>query len=185
MATAPAPPKKNRRGLIAIVVVLVVAAAVAAVIVITSSGDDNKNKVKRSIPVAATQASLQALQTQLGHPVYWAGARRNYTLELTRTLKGYVYVRYLPPGVQLGDNRTYLTIATYPDPRGFATLQRTARKPGAAAARLPRGGLAVTATQGSTSTFIAYPNSPYLIEVYDPSGARARALATSGKVAPV
>jgi hypothetical protein len=87
--------------------------------------------------------------------------------------------------VQLGDNRTYLTIATYPDPRGYATLQRTARKPGAAVARLPGGGLAVTPSQGSTSTFIAYPNSPYLIEVYDPSGVRAHKLAASGKVAPV
>ena len=173
------------RMFLAIGAAVVVVAGIIAFIVASSGGGDGSNNVRRSFPVAATPASLRALQSSVRHPVFWAGNRRGYTLELTRTLKGYIYIRYLPPGVQLGDDRTYLTVATYPDGHAFATLQKTGRKPDATATRLRGGGLAVTPFQGGTSTFIAYPNSPYLVEVYDPSSARARSLAASGRVRPV
>src|SRR5919201_2839756 len=47
---------------------------------------------------AASVEQLKALASALGHRIYWAGARKSVTYELTRTKDGSVYVRYLPLG---------------------------------------------------------------------------------------
>ena len=86
----------------------------------------------------------------------------------------------------MGDPRpNYLTIGTYPKARSYALLKRQARKHGNHSGAAARGGLAVWSDGRPQSVYLAYPSSDLQIEVYDPSAARARRLATSGAVKPI
>ena len=135
---------------------------------------------------AASVQQLKALAVSVGHPIYWAGAEPQDTYELTRTRDGRIYIRYLPPGVQVGSRRPdYLTVGTYPQKNAFATLKATARKNQVQTTRVDNGGLAFVDNKRPTSVYIAYPSSDLQIEVYDPSASRARQLVTSGQIAPV
>ena len=135
-------------------------------------------------PTAASVADLQALATSLGHPVYWAGPKEGYTYELTRTSNGNVYVRYLPPGTKVGDQRAgYLTVATYPFPNAFDAVARTG--PGSSVLSLPNGGVAVVDGAYPRSIHLAYPGVDYQVEVYDPSPENARKVVAAGSIVPV
>ena len=123
---------------------------------------------------------------KLGHPIYWAGAEPNDTYELTRTRDGSVFIRYLPPDVQVGDRRpNYLTIGTYPQKGALKILKATAAKNQVATISVDNGGLAFVDKKHPTSVYVAYPSVDFQIEVYDPSSGRARQLVTSGQIAPV
>jgi hypothetical protein len=135
---------------------------------------------------AATVQQLKALAVKLGHPIYWAGAEPNDTYELTRTRDGSVFIRYLPPGVPVGDRRpNYLTIGTYPQKGALGILKETAAKNGVKTMSVDNGGLAFVDKKHPTSVYIAYPSADFQIEVYDPSSGRARQLVTSGQIALV
>jgi hypothetical protein len=45
--------------------------------------------------------------------------------------------------------------------------------------QVPGGGLAVWRSSAGTSVYVAYPRVKYLVEIFDPSPVRARALALS------
>jgi hypothetical protein len=135
--------------------------------------------------VAVSAAELRALAAALGHPIYWLGRKPGVTYELTRTDADAVFVRYLPSGVATGENRPYLTVATYPFPGAFASVQRSAARNPTGTIRLSGGGLAVVDAGYPKSIHVAYPGVPYQVEVFDPSPARARAIASSGQVKAV
>jgi hypothetical protein len=137
-----------------------------------------------SKPRAATIADLSALAAQLGHPLYWIGPKPSYTYELSTTSSGNVFIRYLPPGAKVGDPMPrYVIVATYPFPSAFAAVAGTEQhRP---TIRLARGGIAVVDTGYPKSIHLAFPNSPYQIEVYDPSPSAGRQLVASGAVAQV
>jgi hypothetical protein len=135
---------------------------------------------------AASVQQLKALAAVLGHPIYWAGMQAGDTYELTRTQNGSVYIRYLPPGVQVGVARPdYLTIGTYPQKGALAILENTAARNHVPTIPIDDGGLAFVDKKHPTSVFLAYPNIDLQVEVYDPAAGRARRLVTSGQVAPV
>jgi hypothetical protein len=135
---------------------------------------------------AASPQQLKALAVTLGHPIYWAGAQKGFTYELTRTKDGSVYIRYLSAGARVGDRRPrYLTIGTYPQKRAFEILKRTATRNQVPTIQIAGGGLAFVDTKRPTSVYLAYPNVDLQIEVYDPTVGRARQLVVSGQVAPV
>jgi hypothetical protein len=134
-------------------------------------------------PIGLSPEGLRAQSRSLRKPIYWAGPKRGYTYELTRTVTGRFYVRYLPPGTAVGaKGADYLIIATYPFPKTFAALKRVS---GGKGISLPGGGLAVVDTNYPKSVHLAFPGIDYQVEVYDPSPARARAVAVSGSVRPV
>jgi hypothetical protein len=135
-------------------------------------------------PAAATAAGLQAVAREIGHPIYWAGRRAGDTYELTETANGNVYVRYLPPGVKVGDPRAdFLIVATYPIREAFAAVRRTA---GAVAPiRLSHRGIAVVDQSYPKSIHLAFPGVPYKVEVFDPSPATTLKVVASGRVGPV
>jgi hypothetical protein len=149
--------------------------------------DDGEDAATRRAP--ATAASIRALNdfaSSVGHPVYWAGSQPRYTYELSRTRDGRIYVRYLPPGVKLGNaNPNYLTVGTYPQARAFATLRATATKQRAQTIRLAGGGLAFQDRNRPASMYLTYPRSDYQIEVFDPRPGRARELVASGQIKAV
>lgn len=133
-------------------------------------------------PTAASLADLASLASSLGHPVYWAGPKKGYTYELTQTARGQVYIRYLPPGTNVGASGQFLTIGTYPFPKAFEATQGLAKQANVVTINLAGGGLAVIDTSYRKSIHLAYPGSNYQVEVYDPSPAVARQLVSSGRV---
>jgi hypothetical protein len=135
-------------------------------------------------PTAASVHALKSLAKELGHPIYWAGARPAYRYELSRTTSGNVFIRYLPAGVKVGDPRArYLTVATYPFPGAFAAVTKAAA--GAATIKLAHGGIGVVDRAYPKSIHVAYPGVAYQIEVYDPSPSAGRKLVASGAISPV
>ena len=104
------------------------------------------------------------------------------TYELTQKADGTTYVRYLPPGVGVGDPGDFLIIATYPFANALLGLERVANGKGFA---IPGGGLALVHVGYERSVHVAYPGVDYQIEVYDPSPRVARRIAFSGRLRPV
>jgi hypothetical protein len=167
-------------------VALAVAAALALLAWFLLAKGENGSSTSRTKPVATTVGELQTLAGSVGHAVYWAGRRQSTTYELTRTRRGDIYIRYLPPGVSVGDRRPdFLTVGTYPQADAFRAVQKGASGKGEVVRRLADGGLAVTSRKRPQSVYFAYPGSKLLVEVYDPSPQRALQAVVSGQVQPL
>lgn len=178
----------RRAPVIGIVAAILVLIALGLVIwlVVRDDGDGSENSPPRAPATAASIRALNNFASSIGHPIYWAGSQPSFTYELSRTKDGRIYVRYLPPGVKLGNPQpNYLTVGTYPQRRAFATLRATAKKQRAQTIRLAGGGVAFQDKNRPTSVYLAYPRSDYQIEVFDPSPARARSLVASGQIKAV
>jgi len=169
----------------------VIVVAVVALFLVLRSGDDSPGGAQSTGPsgpesVASTPGRLAALSKTLGRPIYWAGSSEGRTYELTQTTDGSVYVRYLEPGVAIGDTRPdYLTVGTYPQSDPFKTVKQASERAGARAEKLPRGGLAVANRSRPNSWYVAYPGTRELVEVFSPEAGRARELVRTGRVEPV
>ena len=173
----------SRRRSVQIAVPVGLAVIIGTVVLLLVSSNDNDQSKTSSRPeaVAASIPQLQALARTVRHSIYWAGERAGYTHELTRTRDGSTYVRYLPPGVQLGDKRAdFLTVGTYVERNAIGAVRRIARHKRAFSKTLRGGALAASTPSKPESVYVARPHSDLLAEVYDPSPARARQLVTSG-----
>jgi hypothetical protein len=142
---------------------------------------------ERSRPVAVSTKTLRKLASAAHNPIYWAGPLPHRTYEMTRTSRGWVYLRYLPSGVAVGVAGTpYLTIGTYPVKNAFAAVKRLTQANGASAIKLKGGGLAaVNPKKFPRSIILSYPGTNYQVEVFDPSLADARRLVTTGRITAV
>jgi hypothetical protein len=170
------------------IVALVVVAAAAFLIAWLVLKDDGNTSSRTATGAARTvsQAQLEDLAASTDHPVYWAGARDNMSYELTKTTDGRIFIRYLPPGVQAGDQRAnFLAIGTYPRTNAFRDLQRASRRQGEVAADIGNGGLLVFNERKPTNVYFGYPNANYQVEVFLPSPQAARGLVLSGKIKPI
>jgi hypothetical protein len=180
----PTRPHVLRFGLAAIVATAIVAGI--AVWLIFRGDGDQPNAPARPAAVAASPSQLRALPGQLGHDVFWAGSQRDFTYELTKTNRGKVFVRYLPPGVELNDPRpNFLTVGTYPRSGAYPTLRKFSKTPDAVSKPLAGGGIAVYSRAAPQSVYVAYPDSDLQIEVYAPGSSRALRLVLSGQVKPI
>jgi hypothetical protein len=179
--------------------VIAVALAIAFVAWLLVRGSDSANKAQSSTAPATTvsatsnavaakliaPAELQALQTTVGHPIYWAGAPQGRATEVTITKEGWVYVRYLPSGARAGDSRELLTVVTYPVPDAYSRLQALAKDAGEHVLAVPGGGIGLYSRVRPTNVYVAYPGIASQIEVFDPSPQAAQTLVTAGKISPV
>jgi hypothetical protein len=139
----------------------------------------------RAVPVGVSATQLHAIAKSAGHPIYWAGTAAG-TYELTSIADGRTYVRYLPPGTPVGSAHPYLTIGTYTRPSPPYNAVRSAGLAKHATLKaLKGGGLAVQYRARPTSVYLIFPHAKYEVEVYDPSGATAFRLATTGKVVQI
>ncbi|HEX2128812.1 MAG TPA: hypothetical protein VHF58_06305 [Solirubrobacterales bacterium] len=171
-------------------VIIAVAALVGVLVwVLVVGGDDDAATpagADATNAVATTPAELASLASELGHPIYWAGAQDDAQLELHRTPRGEVYVRYLTGDAEIGDPRPeYLTVGTYPFPDAHESLSQQAKEDGALTDETPDGGLVLTRETKPTSVYIAFPDRDLQLEIFDPDPARAFDLATSGEIVPV
>jgi hypothetical protein len=135
------------------------------------------------VPRAASVAGLVRLATRLGHPIYWAGPKPGDTYEVTETVNGGIYIRYLPAHAKVGARNDYLTVATYRFPGAYAAVERASA--GASTIRLAHGGIAVVDRAHPQSIHIGYRNVGYQVEVFDPSPSTARELVASGAIAAI
>jgi len=174
-------PRIARLRLSAVVAIALVAGFLIWLVFIRDdSGDTGPNST------AVTASDLQNLSVEVDHPVYWAGPRPATTYELTRTARGDLFIRYLPQGVQVGDERPdYLTVGTYPVPRAYATLRQSARREGTTTGKLPNQGMYLVGSEQPNSVYVAYRSEDVQIEVFAPSARRAQKLVTSGRIRPL
>jgi len=169
-----------RSGLIAAVVVLCLAALIVGVLLLAKG--EHGFELELGVPKVASVSQLQQLSSE-SSPVYWAGPPKRGRLEVTRAEQGAVYVRYLPPGVEVGDpTARFTTIATYPVPDAYAGLVRDLKTAGALALKPHGGGVGLWRRSTPTSAYLAYPRVDALVEVYDRRPRRARKLARSGEI---
>jgi hypothetical protein len=73
-------------------------------------------------------------------------------------------------------------VGTYPDQNAYATLVKGAKLPGAKSFHTQTGAEVVTYAKTPSSVYFAFPNVSYLMEVFDPSPARALSLVLSGQI---
>jgi hypothetical protein len=188
--------KRLREPRIAALVGVGIAVIVVAILLLSSGNDNNNNGSSTSTsgggsaqatkPIEASVNRLLQLATVVGHPVYWAGAEPGKKYELTITNSQNIFIRYLDPGVPIGaKDVAALTVGTYPAHDATAALQHEATKPGASTHSAPGGGFVLTNSNVPQSVYLAYPNTDYQIEVYDPDPSKALSLATSGAIVPI
>ena len=184
----PKEPATSRARGVGLGAIVAVALAVGFVVWLLAVRDDDSSTSKptRTNGAAVSEQDLVQLARQLGHPIYWAGKRASNTYELTRTGDGSTFVRYLPPGVDVGDPRPNFTVVgTYPSATAYGTLETGAKRKNATVYRFPSGALAVSQATAPSSVFFAFPNTTYLVEVFDPSPEQAWELVKSGRLQPV
>ena len=163
---------------------LALAAVVVLVVLLTRGGDDEEIQTGKATEVSAEE--LRSFARDSDRPVYWAGNTPGFKLELTKTRKGNVYVRYLPEDVAIGDRKAiYTTIGSYPINNAFTVATRAARERGATRSNAPGGGIVVVRRNRPRSAYIAYPGSNVLVEVYASEPDAAKRLAVSGRVGAV
>ena len=157
---------KGPRIRVGAIVALAFAVGLIVWLVVRGGGSSTKPE-----PAGAAKASVGQLRTvadALGHPIFWLGPRKGYTYELTQTADGKIYIRYLPPGADVGTDKQYLTVGTYPVTGAFAAIRKQARARGVVSERLAQGGLAVLDAAYPKSVHAAYPGLDYQVEVFDP-----------------
>ena len=181
-AVATKPPRRDLRAIAGFGLVLAAAVAAAAMFVVDRSADAPAQIP--ADPVAVSAEELASFAGTQAVPVYWAGALRARSLELTRTDTG-TFVRYLPAGTPVGGSIRALTVATYPLQNAYATAARRAKGDGMTSSPTRNGGLAVWSKALPTSVYVAFRGVPSLIEVYAPQAKEARTLALSGQLTPI
>ncbi len=127
-------------------------------------------------------SGLQTLADALPSPIYWAGTKEGVDYELTNTSSGRLFIRYLPSGAEIGTDKTYLTVATYPLTNAYAATQRAAGQQGAVPIAVQAGAIAFYNRARPESVYFAERGSNYQVEIYDPSAARARELVASRQI---
>jgi len=166
--------------------VLAVAVAVAAAVVgwlLVHNGSDTRSPATPSGPALVSQTQLEELASSSAQPIYWAGPRKGFSYELTRTADGRTYVRYLPHDVPAGDRRAeFLVVGTYERPHAFSDLSRAGTRSAAGSVKLARGGVLVFTERRPHSAYFSYPGASNQVEVFAPSGATARALVLHGEI---
>lgn len=181
-ASAGEDPRRRAYGIAASVALVMAAVVLAFVGGDGGSADD----ATVSAPEFTSSEGLADLEAGLSHPVYWAGERPPARLELKQEASGSVFLRYLPPGVAVGDEPAgYLTVGTYPVTDAADATRRFARGAGARVLAAPDGAVVVPNPDSAGSVYFAYPDSDLQIEVFDPRPGRALALIRAGAIKPV
>jgi hypothetical protein len=133
--------------------------------------------------VALSASGLAELVRGTGQPIYWVGPRPNTMYEVQQTADGKAYVRYLPEGIEAGDDGAYLTVGTYPMADAYAATESLAASPGSV--QIPVEGATAFYSEsegGANNAYVAFPDSTEQIEVWDPTPGAARQLVAEGAV---
>ena len=92
-------------------------------------------------------------------------------------------MRYLSHGVKVGDPwPKFLIVATYPYRGAYAALKKYAHGKVAAG---PHGSIYFVDPGVPTNVYVAFPKVNYEMEIFDPSPAVARKIASTGRIRPI
>ncbi|HZI90283.1 MAG TPA: hypothetical protein VFD31_01495 [Thermoleophilaceae bacterium] len=178
--------RRRTAALVAVGLVAVAAVAVVLTLLLTGETDADAVKSKPGTPVAISADDLREFARSADGLVYWAGELPGSELELTRTSRNEVFVRYLSGDAKVGDSRpAFATVSTYPYERAYEVTTKSAKGKGMLSRNAPGGGIAVWSRSRPTSVYVAYPGGDRLVEVFDPDAKRARELVFSGQLSPV
>lgn len=160
-----------------------VALVLTTVVLAVVGGRGGGEEATSGQPRLVNRGELEAVEGELGHPVYWVGRRSGHELELREESEGSVYLRYLPAGSEAGDPRqAFLTVGTYPVAAASAALRHIAAKNGGEVKSSEDGTVIVVTPESPDSAYLAYRGSDLEIEVYSPQPRRALELARSGAI---
>lgn len=161
--------------------VVAIAFAVAFVVSLVLSARQQAQQVAAAGPRIVSASDLQA---ESG-PFWWAGEREGADIELEQQADGSVIVRYLPAPASAGDPQPALTVATYPRQDAYRLVRDGTARSGSVSQQYPSGALATSEGTEATNAYFAFPDSPWLVEVFDPQPGRAWDLISSGEIQAV
>lgn len=129
---------------------------------------------------------LADVPDQVGHAVFWAGAKADSRVEVSDDASGNVHLRYLPDSAEAGaPEQAYLDIGTYPFTGAYEATRSLAGDDGLKSIRV-RGGVGFMDRTRPYSVIMAWPSQPDLqVEVYHPEKHRALEIVRSGDIVPV
>lgn len=183
---AAAATKRRMAALIGVALAAVAALAAGLTLLLNGETDADSVESKPGTPVTVAVDDLREFARSADGLVYWAGELPGTELELTRTSRNKVFVRYLSGDAAAGDPRpAFATISTYPYDRAYEITAKSGKGKGMVSRNAPDGGIAVWRKSRPTSVYLAYPGSDRLIEAFDPDAKRARTLVLSGRVSPI
>ena len=132
--------------------------------------------------VALTETELVKIITENNLVAYWSGPEQGALYSLVANTSGQVFIRYLPNGAGLDDTAAgYRVIATYPQPDAFAITQAAGNQPNAISFVNPDGAQVFFSKDFPSNIYMAYPDAPYEIEIFDPGAGTALGLATTSR----
>jgi hypothetical protein len=132
--------------------------------------------------VALTEAQLRQIVVENELVAYWSGPQEGALYSIVSNSNGQVFIRYLPNGAGLDDtSANYRVIATYPQPDAYSITKAAGNQANAISFVNPDGAQVFFSKEFPTNIYIAYADSPYQIEIFDPSAGAALNLATAPK----
>jgi hypothetical protein len=130
--------------------------------------------------VGLTEAQLRSAVLTVGGSIYWAGSMSSALYTYNHLAGGQDFVRYLPNGKGLSDTtQNYRVIATYHDPKAYATMLAAAKLGSGISKTNPDGSIIYYAKSTPTHVYLAYKNLPFQIEIFDPAPGESLKLATT------
>ena len=177
----------NQVRTVLVVVVLLIAVGVGLFFLLHKSTKHKPQgtgaKTSRIGPVLMSASQLKIQSRIIGSPIYWAGPLKGYSYELTRTTKGFLYVRYLPKRFRAGaPSARFLIISTYPFVGAYDGLKKAAHGKAIAG---QNDSILVVNPSYRKSVLMAWPGVDYQVEVYDPNPTISATIAESGRIQPV
>lgn len=171
--------------IVGIGVVLLLAVGLGGGWLLWGDGDDDSPRAKDEIRVGEPVIVSVAELTEFAgdhEQVYWAGERAGTHIELTLTARNGIFVRYLPEKVKAGAEGKYLTVGTYSAVDGYKNLV-SAKKSAAKVTRTQSGAVVAVFKKQPLSTYFAFPDGAFQIEVFSPTEGESEKLVSDGTVA--
>lgn len=137
--------------------------------------------------VALTESQLRDAVLANKLTAYWAGPQEGALYSLVSNSNGQVFVRYLPNGKGLEDTAaSYRVIATYPQSDAYAVTQAAGNQANAISFVNADGAQVFYSKNYNANVYVAFPDSPFEIEIFDPGEGVALGLATTaGKIVKI
>lgn len=133
--------------------------------------------------VALTESQLRDLVKREGVVAYWSGPQENALYSLVINNNHQVFVRYLPNGKGLEDTEaTYRVVATYPQADAFTVTKAAGNQANAISFINGDGAQVFYSKTLSANVYLAYPDSPFEVEVFDPADGVALSMATASNM---
>lgn len=153
-----------------------------ASLVFQAQGSSNTISGQLSGRVALTESELVRLVSENNLVAYWSGPQTGALYSLVANTSGQVFIRYLPNGAGLDDTAAnYRVVATYPQADAFAITQAAGNQPNAISFVNPDGAQVFFSKDFPSNIYMAYPDAPFEIEIFDPGSGTALNLATTAR----